>query len=197
MEQLSQTEAAELKAKLQRHIAKHCILSGEDFTLSAGSSSSVYFDCKKATLDGRFLNSVAKYVCTQLVPQLPTQPNVVGGLTMGADFITAAIAMYSTANGGTIDRGSVVRKEPKKHGTKNRIENESENRDILVVEDVITSGGSIARACDEYLAAGYNIIAMLTIVDREAGGKQMLEDKYGVPVHALFTSADFAEHTGD
>ena len=182
---------AELKEKLQKHIQKHCILSGKDFKLSAGGASTIYFDCKKATLDARFLDTFCKYVFNAIIPQLPQPPKVVGGLTMGADFITAAMALYSRQHGGPIECGSVVRKEPKKHGTKNCIENETEHRDILVLEDVITSGASIARACDEFLAAGYNLIAMLTLVDRNAGGVEMLETKYKVKVHSLFDLKDF------
>lgn len=183
-----------IKERMHKHIQEHCLITDGDFSLSAGEGSSYYFDCKKATLDGGFLNDFAAYVCGAIVPKLPEKPDVAGGLTLGADFITAAIAMHSAANKGTnytMNQGSIVRKEPKKHGTRSKIENEIPNKKVLVVEDVITSGASIAKACDEFLAAGYKPIAMLTVVDRQAGGIEYLEKKYGIKVWALFSSADF------
>ena len=194
---LSAEDISKLKEKMHKHIQENCLITDGDFALSAGSGSSYYFDCKKATLDGAFLNAFAQYVCEFIVPQLPEQPDVVGGLTLGADFITAAIVMYSSANNGSIPQGSIVRKEPKKHGTKSRIENETGKdnaaggKNVLVVEDVITSGASIAKACDEFLAAGYNPVGMLTVVDRDAGGIEALEKKYGIKVWALFSPSDF------
>ena len=191
--QLTQQAAEELHSNMREHIQQYCLLDGKDFTLSSGSGSAYYFDCKKATLDGAFLNMFAKYVCDYIVPQLPQQPNVVGGLTLGADFITAAIAMYSTANKGTITQGSIVRSAVKKHGTASRIENKINDGDknILIVEDVITSGASIANACDAFIEAGYKPLAMLTLVDREAGGIDMLKKKYSIEVFSILTSSDF------
>ena len=186
------TASAELKQKMRRHIQDNCLLTGKDFALSSGAASSYYFDCKKATLDGEFLANFAAYVCGHVVPGLDEQPDSVGGLTLGADFITAAIAMHSAKNGGVITQGSIVRKEPKKHGTKSKIENELSDSKILVVEDVITSGASIAKACDEFIASGYKPLAMLSIIDREAGGIKMLEDKYGIEVIKIFSSSDFS-----
>lgn len=193
MNQLS--EASQLKQYMQQHIQSNCLLTGKDFALSSGSASSYYFDCKKATLDGLFLNYFAKYVCEHLVPKLSQQPEVVGGLTLGADFITSAITMYSMNSGGSITQGSIVRKEPKKHGTKSKIENELNDKNILVVEDVITSGASIAKACDEFLAAGYNPVALLTLVDRESGAMEFLQEKYGtklgIDIVAIFSASEF------
>ncbi len=191
----SSEQLSAIKDRMHRHIQENCLITGGDFSLSAGEGSSYYFDCKKATLDGGFLNDFAAYVCGSIVPQLPEKPDVAGGLTLGADFITAAIAMYSAANDetmkGAMRQGSIVRKEPKKHGTKSRIENEMSDKKVLVVEDVITSGASIAKACDEFIAAGYKPVAMLTVVDRQAGGIEYLEEKYGIKVWALFLSTDF------
>lgn len=190
---MSKKTARELRSAMKEHVQNNCLLSGKDFTLSSGAGSSYYFDCKKATLHGEFLGLFAEYVCDYIVPRLPRQPDLAGGLTLGADFITSALAMYSSANGGPIKQGSIVRKEPKKHGTKSLIENElkGDGKNILVVEDVITSGYSIAKACDEFLAAGYSPVAMLTLVDREVGAISMLEQKYSLPVFAIFTSSDF------
>jgi orotate phosphoribosyltransferase len=64
---------------------------------------------------------------------------------------------------------------------------------VLVVEDVITTGGSIARACEALLAAGHAIAAIAVIVDREAGGREALQAQFGAPVFALFNRADFPE----
>ena len=91
-------------------------------------------------------------------------------------------------------RGLIVRNAPKTHGTRSMIENDpDEESPILVVEDVITTGGSIARACDALIADGHSIAGIFALLDRESGGREMLEEKYGAPVLPLFTLSDFPE----
>ncbi len=184
-------EDLRLREKMHSHIQKHCLLSGSDFTLSAGSSSAFYFDCKKATLNGNFLSWMADYILRSVVPDLPQRIDTVGGMTLGADFMTAALVMRAAQLGMDIEEGSIVRKEPKKHGTRSRIENELKDRKVLVVDDVITSGAAISKACKEFQNAGYEVVAMLTLVDREAGGVAALEQEFKLPVISVFRSADF------
>ncbi|MGI9296653.1 MAG: orotate phosphoribosyltransferase [Gammaproteobacteria bacterium] len=182
------------REQMRAFVAAHCLITGGDIALSGGGAASFYFDCKRAVLRGDFLISLADWILDEPFLRAPTRANVVGGPTMGADFIAAAAAIRAAQRGENLTRAAIVRKEPKKHGTKNKIENEpDEPSRILIVEDVITTGGSIARACDEFLAAGHSIAAVAAVIDRRAGGKEMLEQKYRAPVFSLFTKDDFGD----
>lgn len=180
--------------RLKELIAQHCLLSGREFTLSTGQKSNFYFDCKAATLNGEALALIAEEFLEE-IEQMPEKPTAIGGLTMGADFMTAAVVVLSHLKGRSIRSGSIVRKEAKKHGTQNKIENElPPGTAIVVVDDVVTSGNSTVQACDEFEAAGYRIVGILAIVDREAGGMEKLERRYG-HVRALFRKSDFPDLT--
>jgi orotate phosphoribosyltransferase len=175
---------------LRRLIDERCLVEG-DFILSTGAKSKFYFDCKAITLNGEGLGLIAQALLEEIT-KFPVQPTAIGGLTLGADFMTAAVAVLSHMQGGPITDGSIVRKEPKKHGTKNKIENQiPAGTKIVVVDDVITTGSSTIAACDEFLEAGYEIVGILAVVDREAGGRQKLEEKYGKRVGSLFKKSDF------
>ena len=182
-----------LRAKMHDHIRRYCFLTGKKFTLSTGSRSPYYFDCKRATLNGEFLSWLAEYILTAVLPTLEDKPNVVGGLTLGADFMTAALVMKAAETAVDIKEGSIVRKEKKKHGTAAIIENELKEgkKRILVVDDVITSGSSIAAACDEFQRADYKPVALLTIVDREGGGVAKLKRRFSLPIISIFKTSDF------
>jgi orotate phosphoribosyltransferase len=131
-------------------------------------------------------------------------PAAVGGLTMGADPVAYAIAAASVVDGqwsmvdgsssidhrpSTIDAFS-VRKAPKDHGTGKRIEgNFAAGMSVVVIEDVITSGGSALDAIAAVREAGGTVLGVLAVLDREAGGKAKIE-ALGVPVIALVTASD-------
>ena len=177
------------RERLHRLIETLCIIEG-DFVLSTGAKARYYFDCKTITLHGEGLALIAQELLKE-IDQLPVKPTAIGGLTMGADFITAAVIMLSHQTGGKLLDGSIVRKEPKKHGTRRRIENElPRGTRIVVVDDVITTGSSTFKACREFEEAGYEIVGILGVVDREAGGRQALEAKYQ-HVRVLFKTSDF------
>src|SRR5437762_1101310 len=169
--------------------AKLCISEG-DFVLSTGAQSRYYSDCKAVPLDGDGLTLVAQAFLEEIV-KFPVKPMAIGGLTMGADFITAAVIMLSHQTGGKVLKGSIARKEAKKHGTRRKIENElPRGTKIVAIDDVITTGASTLLACREFEEAGYEIVGILAVVDREQGGKKTLEDKYKY-VRTLFTTSDF------
>lgn len=185
-------EGAAARKAMRDIVASRCLLRGGATRLSAGGESSLYFDCKRATLCGDFLPLFADWILDEVRPRLAPAPRAIGGPTLGADFIVAAVVVRAAQRGIDLTFGAVARKEPKSHGTQNRIENEppSPSR-ILIVEDVVTTGGSIARACDEFLAAGHSIAGIAALVDREAGGREALEQKYLAPVFALFQKSEF------
>ncbi|PZN68694.1 MAG: orotate phosphoribosyltransferase [Candidatus Methylumidiphilus alinenensis] len=175
---------------LRAFIEKNCLLADVDISLSTGTQSSFYFDCKKATFDGEGLSLIVDGVLA-IIDGLPEQPTAIGGLTMGADPIVAGVVARAYQLGRSPTHGSIVRKEPKKHGTKSKIENQlPSGTKIVVIDDVITSGGSIKTACKELIAEGYIVVGIIALVDRKAGGKESLEREFG-PVHALFDKNDF------
>jgi len=177
-----------IKNILRKFIQENCILRG-NFTLSSGDKSDIYFDIRKATLNNGFLKWLCHY--TQIhVFQKYTSINIVGGPSVGADFVTSAILCSSE---GVDLHGSIYRK-PKQHGTRSNIENLITEgcRNILVVDDVLTTGDSIKLACNEFLRVGYNIKVIYVILDRSNGmAASMLEEKYKCPVISIFTESDF------
>jgi orotate phosphoribosyltransferase len=184
------------RERLRQLIDRRCLIAGPEFTLSTGEKSRFYFDCKGATLDAEGLSLIAEAFLDEIA-HMPVPPEAIGGMTMGADFMVAATIVLSHQRGGPLRAGSVVRKEPKKHGTMNKIENELPGgARIVVVDDVITSGKSTRDACAELEASGYQVVGILAVVDREAGGMQALQRRYpGIPVRALFSKSDFAALT--
>ncbi len=179
------------KTRLWQLIDQKCLqVQEKPIRLSTGALSNFYFDCKAVTLDGEALALIADAFLAE-IKHLPEAPVAIGGLTMGADFITAVVAMKGFESGFKTVQGSIVRKEAKKHGTMNRIENElPRGTPIVVVDDVITTGKSTKQACVEFLEAGYRIVGIIALVDREQGGTQSLESEFGV-VRAVFKRADF------
>src|SRR6266516_6306851 len=175
--------------RLRALIDKLCIIEG-DFVLSTGVKSRYYFDCKTVALDGEGLTLIAREFLKE-IEKLPVKPTAIGGLTMGADFITAAVIVLSHQAGGKVLKGSIARKEPKKHGTRRSIENElPRGTRIVAIDDVITTGSSTLLACKEFEEAGYEIVGVLAVVDREQGGRKTLEDRYK-HVRTLFKTSDF------
>jgi orotate phosphoribosyltransferase len=178
------------RERLRQLIEQKCLITSQGFTLTTGGKSGFYFDCKAVTLEGEGLALIASEVLRE-IEAFPKRPTAIGGMTMGADFIAAAVALLAYQRGLSTVHGSIVRKEPKKHGTMNKIENQLPiGTPIVVVDDVITSGSSTIKACEEFTAAGYEIVGIIAIVDREAGGKQRLEQLYG-HVRPLFQKSDF------
>jgi orotate phosphoribosyltransferase len=178
------------RERLRSLIEQRCLITDANFKLSTGQSSSFYFDCKAITLIGEGLSLIADQLLEE-VETFPEAPTAIGGLTLGADFITSAVILRAFEMGKPLVYGSIVRKEPKKHGTRNKIENQlSAGTRIVVIDDVITTGSSTRKACEEFLQAGYKIVGILAVVDREAGGKESLERDFG-SVRALFKKGDF------
>ncbi len=114
--------------------------------------------------------------------------NRVGGPTLGADpLVGAAVALCRPASGL---RGFLVRAQAKDHGTGRRIEGHLQPGDrALVLDDVVTAGGSILRAVEAVRAAGAEVVGAFCLVDREQGGREKLEEA-GAPLHAVFRVAE-------
>jgi orotate phosphoribosyltransferase len=155
-----------------------------DFVLASGARSSYYIDCRTSTTHAEGQALVGR-LGLALLAEAGLRPSSVGGLTMGADPVSYAIAHASWLAGEPVHAFS-VRKQPKEHGTGKRVEGCFAPGDrVVVVEDVITSGKSALQACDAVEAEGGTVLGVLALVDREAGGREAVEAR-GYPVHVLF-----------
>jgi orotate phosphoribosyltransferase len=160
------------------------------FTLSSGKKSDVYIDVKKTSLSAEGMQLIG-YACYQEIKLAPV--DAIGGLTLGADPIAYATALMSTQYGKPVDV-FVVRKKAKEHGTKQCIEgNLKPGSNVIVVEDVLTTGGSAIQAVKKMQEAGHNVLGVLAIVDREEGGVDKIKEECGCKVRSLFTKTDLME----
>jgi len=162
------------------------------FKLASGQMSRYYIDCKKVTLDPKGAVLIGRLIFERV---RSLRPDGIGGLTLGADPIALAVAMTSHLNGQPIP-AFIIRKEPKGHGSRAWIEgNLPEGARVVVVEDVVTTGGSTLKAIERLKAHDCGILKIVAIVDREEGGREKIESS-GFPMESLFTIKDLLPHAG-
>lgn len=175
------------RARLIELLAKRSARRG-DFTLASGKKSDLYIDCRPTTMHPEGLALIGP-LGLNTIGERGWRPDAVGGLTLGADPVSYAIAYASQLAKRPI-RAFTVRKEAKTHGTGKVIEGAFESGDrVVVVEDVITTGGSALRAAESVRAAGGNVVGVLAVVDRGEGGRAALEAA-GLEVAALVTATE-------
>lgn len=159
-----------------------------DFTLASGKKSNFYVDCRVSTMDCRgaiLVGEVGYEAIADKIAQLAEKPVAIGGMTMGADPISLAIAMESSRQGSPLQMFS-VRKEAKKYGTGKRVEGNFQSGDsIILVEDTATTGGSTLKAMDAIEAEGGKVAFVLILVDRQEGAKEIIEER-GVKVLSIY-----------
>jgi orotate phosphoribosyltransferase len=158
--------------------------------LTSGKVSNFYIDGKQTTLDPEGAYLVGKIFYSHIARYDPPI-EAVGGLTLGADPMVTAIAIISYLEKNPIP-AFIVRKEAKGHGTMSWIEGGGRLRDgarVAIVEDVITTGGSIIKAIDRCIQAGFNVSLVLALVDREEGGRERLKEA-GYDLIAIFRRSD-------
>lgn len=159
-----------------------------DFVLASGARSSYYIDCRRTTMSAEGMVLIGR-LGLAAIRRAGWAARAIGGLTMGADPVAYAIAAASFGSEVAVDAFS-VRKEAKGHGTKRRIEgNYQPGWDVVVVEDVITSGGSALQAADVVEAEGGRVAGVLAVVDREQGGRAAIEAR-GYEVTALVSVSE-------
>ena len=159
-----------------------------DFALSSGKKSSYYLDCKLTTLDpeGALLTG---YCLLELLDEMGVKPDAIGGLSMGADPLVTAAGVVSALEKRPL-AGFLVRKEAKKHGRQRQIEG-FENpfgKKVVIVDEVCTTGGSTQEAIDAAEREGCQVIAVVSLVDREEGGSDALRAKYNY--RSIFTARE-------
>lgn len=159
------------------------------FTLTSGKTSDFYIDGKQTTLDAE-----GAYLCGKLLFELISAEQdviqAVGGMTLGADPLVTAVSVVSFLERAPIP-AFIVRKEAKGHGTSNYIEglkNLPEGGRVALIEDVVTTGGTLLKVIERVEAAGFSVGLVVTVVDRQEGGAENLA-RAGYPLKALFTRA--------
>ena len=181
----AQSERAGEQGPLERLLLARSVRFGE-FTLASGEMSSYYIDCRLSTMSAEGMVLIGR-LGVEAIRRSGWAPAGVGGLTMGADPVSYAIAAASFGSPPVIEAFS-VRKEAKGHGTKRQIEgNFKEGDPVVVIEDVITSGGSALRAVEAIEAGGGLVLGVLAVVDRQQGGREAIESR-GHKVVSLTTS---------
>ena len=159
-----------------------------DFVLASGKRSTFYVDARLTTMSGEGLVLIG-VVGLEHIKARGWKPQLVGGLTLGADPVAYAIAAAARTAGIALD-AFTVRKQPKDHGTGRRIEGcFSAGAQVLVVEDVLTTGKSALEAVSAVEGEGGRVLGVLTVVDRQEGGRAALEQA-GYQVEALVTAHD-------
>ena len=178
--------ASEKRDRLKRILLENSILRGK-FTLASGKESDYYIDARLTTLHPEGVSLVADI----FLGEIKRDPLIVtvGGPTMGADPIVGSLLSTSQREDYPL-RGFLVRKQEKGHGTGKLIEGNLKPGDnTAVVEDVVTSGGSVLTAIDAVRNAGAVVRKVLVIVDREEGAAQKLGE-LGIDFYAIFTISE-------
>lgn len=171
-------------AALLRLLHQRSVRHG-DFTLASGAKSTYYIDARPTTMSAEGLELIGRLGLAALRAK-GWAPSAVGGLTMGADPVAYAVAVASRQAPPAVDAFS-VRKEAKGHGTRRRVEGNFRAGDaVVVVEDVITSGGSALQAIASVEEEGGTVLGVLAVVDREQGGRAKLAER-GCDVAVLTT----------
>lgn len=174
------------RSQLIEHITRSAVFHG-DFTLTSGAQASYYVDLRRVSLDHRVAPLIGQ-VMLELIAGVPDIA-AVGGLTMGADPIAAAILHQGAARGASYD-AFVVRKEPKDHGRGRQVEGpDLAGKRVIVVEDTSTTGGSPLKAIDALRNVGAQIAAVAVVVDRGTGAREVIEAA-GYPYLAALTLND-------
>jgi orotate phosphoribosyltransferase len=158
-----------------------------NFTLASGKQSSYYFDSKPTMLHPEGATLLAQLIFDALKD---VSADCVGGLEMGAVPLIAPVAMRSLEAGQPL-MGFFVRKTPKDHGTRQRVEGiDMAGKTAVIVEDVTTTGGSAMQAVEEVKKAGGKVALVISILDRGEGARELYAAA-GVPFTSLFTAEEF------
>ncbi|OBQ56820.1 orotate phosphoribosyltransferase [Halodesulfovibrio spirochaetisodalis] len=170
---------AELKKRLAELLYEKSYKEG-DFTLASGKKSDYYFDCRQTALhpEGAWLIGNLFY---ELICGLENAAEVkgVGGMTLGADPLVSSTSVISFEKGGHLP-ALIVRKQPKGHGTGQGVEglaNFEEGDVVVMLEDVVTTGGSVITAIERIEASGLKVSCVCAVLDRDEGGREALAER--------------------
>ena len=191
--QLIEVKFPSLEAELRAILVEKSVCHG-DFTLASGTQSDFYVDAKLTTSDPRAALLVGR-IGWALIKETATARDVrvdsIGGLTMGADWMALSMGIAAHLDSPSSDIQTFsVRKLAKKHGRHKLIEgNFSAGHSVVIVDDVVTTGGSTLQAIDAIEASGGTVAFVIVLVDRQEGGRENIE-RHGHKVVPIFTRAD-------
>lgn len=174
-------------ARLREIVRAKSYIQG-DVVLASGERSTYYFDMKPTMFDPEGADLLSDLLLERIGS---VSCDLVGGLEMGAVPLISPINAKSHRAGRPI-AGFFVRKQPKGHGTKKRIEGTTDvtGKSVVIVEDVTTTGGSAMKAVDELAEAGARISLVISILDRQQGAAELYKAA-GIPFDSLFTASEF------
>jgi len=175
-----------MKSKLKEILLKKSVIRGQEFKLASGKTSTFYVDARITTLDPE-----GAFLCGKIFLEMlkDYQVDAVGGYSIGADPIVAAIATLSFIEKTPIP-AFIIRKETKSHGTGKIIEgNFPKKGKVAIFDDVVTSGGSIIRGADQVRSHGGEVEVIMAIIDREEGGREKIESA-GYTFLSIFKKRD-------
>jgi len=175
-----------MRERLREILLQKSVVRGREFKLASGRTSDFYVDARVTTLDAE-----GAALCGQLFFQMLAgyEIDAVGGYSIGADPIVAAIAVISHQQGRPLP-AFIIRKEEKSHGTRKMIEgNFRAGMRVALFDDVITSGGSIIKGARQVEAEGGKVEVVMAVLDREEGGREAIES-HGFKFLSIFTKKD-------
>lgn len=159
------------------------------FVLSSGRTSNLYIDARLTTMSPEGLALIGPLGLETARRAFGADVDAIGGLTLGADPIAYAISLASASTARPV-RAFTVRKEAKAHGAGRQVEGPYREGDrVVVVEDVITTGGSALKAVEVLRQHGAQVLGVLALVDREEGGREAIEAQ-GLSVVSLARAAE-------
>lgn len=172
-----------------KELIKQDALKFGDFTLASGKKATYYLDCRKLTLDGEAANLIAAGILEQMQGRMPDS---VGGMAIGADPISAAVITCAWQQKIAM-KGFIVRKAPKEHGTGQLVEGPvSEGQTAVMMEDVVTTGGSSLKAIRYAREHGLVVDRLISIVDRGEKTSDVFAE-VNVEYTSLFHVREFLE----
>lgn len=174
-----------------------------DFTLTSGRKSDYYFDCKQTALHPEGGYMLGKLLLAEALA-FGESIHGVGGMTLGADPLVTSVSVLSYADvlAGRVNArplpAFIVRKKPKGHGTDQYLEglaNFPAGARVVMLEDVVTTGGTLLTACERVAAAGLRVAGIVCVLDRQEGGAEAIS-KAGHRLVSLFTRSSLLEAAG-
>ena len=175
-----------MRERLRQILLEKSVVRGREFKLASGKTSDFYVDARVTTLDAE-----GAALCGQVFFRMLAEHKIdaVGGYSIGADPIVAAIAVISHQQGRPLP-AFIIRKEEKSHGTRKMIEgNFRAGMRVALFDDVITSGGSIIKGIRQVEAEGGKVEVVMAVLDREEGGREAIES-HGYRFQPIFTKKD-------
>jgi orotate phosphoribosyltransferase len=186
---LPDRSALSVKRERLLELLRNRAFQKREVVLSSGRTSNFYIDCKQVSLDAEGATLIGE-LFHAAIEELAPGALAVGGLTLGADPLATATSVVSFL-AGRPRAAFLVRKEPKGHGTNQWLESTRlpAGAEVVVVEDVITTGAATLKAVERARLAGLRVVHALGLVDRLEGGREAVTRE--VPLTTLFTRRDF------